>query len=604
MLNPPLVTNILSGLKLVLCKDDIEIDTRFGDKYDISDDASRSEVEKVTATTTTPASTTTAQDSMKSLVELRAINNKLTDVRDMSQWFLEDDYKLRIDVARCLVDLTSPKGLYFEEMMAMIRDPNEPGWHATRERLTDYLDYVGTRSVKPKGDSVFVKNSFTLDETIFSHNYAAEVRKLSAMLYRKQGAGKSYFTFPDQSTTNRKGAWQRLFKKWQGNGPIVEKMSVPTTLFTGKCETKPVTFVGEIYDEFADSGRANPVFVQADDVVLDSRIMSVSVSACENSEAVDLIGRPAFTFGKRCQPDWQLLVRYPVHFTFAILSQRHDFGRRRKLLSYFDSVQTSKISRRHCVRWNPELGAWDTAGVRTHSANSTVAHCSSPHMGAFAIIAELADDPWVQTDSQVLMSAKLVLYGVSIICLLFLILFICFRKTMWDMFHMLTMNFGVCLLITDVFMMVAELESVRTDRETCCAVGLFINFFAVSTASHLLCECLAMHRAYTAGVVAGYTKMYLSFGWSLPFLAIGYNVNANLSLMGDDPRCMIGWFDEPKWTFFVPMLFLCGLSFVVCAIVLANMCTPHMKDAKVEQEVRDGIHQYFYNFSIFFLSFF
>ena len=53
---------------------------------------------------------------------------------------------------------------------------------------------------------------------------------------------------------------------------------LPSELFTGDCKLRPVTFVGLIIDTFPDPGRKNPVFMPANRVELDSRIIVIQVS--------------------------------------------------------------------------------------------------------------------------------------------------------------------------------------------------------------------------------------------------------------------------------------------------------------------------------------
>ncbi len=48
---------------------------------------------------------------------------------------------------------------------------------------------------------------------------------------------------------------------------------------TGDCESKEVTFVGVINDHFPGSGLKNPVFIRANRIELDSRVMSVDITA-------------------------------------------------------------------------------------------------------------------------------------------------------------------------------------------------------------------------------------------------------------------------------------------------------------------------------------
>ena len=48
--------------------------------------------------------------------------------------------------------------------------------------------------------------------------------------------------------------------------------------------------------------------------------------------------------------------------------------------------------------------------------------------------------------------------------------------------------------------------------------------------------------------------MYLCFAWGLPLIAVGINVLVQLDELGNDPRCMVGWINEAKLAFFIPMI--------------------------------------------------
>ena len=57
-------------------------------------------------------------------------------------------------------------------------------------------------------------------------------------------------------------------------------------------------------------------------------------------------------------------------------------------------------------------------------------------------------------------------YGFSIILLGILAFSILASKQMWEMFHILAMNFSFALLIADIFMILSELEFIRYHSNT------------------------------------------------------------------------------------------------------------------------------------------
>lgn len=120
----------------------------------------------------------------------------------------------------------------------------------------------------------------------------------------------------------------------------VHVLPVPTNLFTGECESKHVSFVGSIIDDFPDPGLKNPAFITANHIELDSRVVTLDISS--NRPDLDLRSPEYLKFGERCKVDPKLLLARPITLTFAILS-RHGYAGTRKLNSYFDSLDDSKV---------------------------------------------------------------------------------------------------------------------------------------------------------------------------------------------------------------------------------------------------------------------
>ena len=99
---------------------------------------------------------------------------------------------------------------------------------------------------------------------------------------------------------------------------------------------------------------------------------------------------------------------------------------KRQLLFHEDEVYT-RIVRRYCAIWNPMIGpfgAWDIDDVTTVSVNNEMGTCMSEKLGAFAIIAELVDQPYAKEELTWLSIVKILGYVLSIICLVIFIAFI------------------------------------------------------------------------------------------------------------------------------------------------------------------------------------
>jgi hypothetical protein len=77
-------------------------------------------------------------------------------------------------------------------------------------------------------------------------------------------------------------------------------------------------------------------------------------------------------------------------------------------------------------------------------------------------------------------------------------------------------------------------------------------------------------------------------GWGIPIVAVGANVCFNLPLMGNDPRCMIGWEAAPKWAFFGPMILMTALSLLAMFIVMCNLHAPALRNAAFAEEMKSS----------------
>ena len=359
-------------------------------------------------------------------------------------------------------------------------------------------------------------------------------------------------------------------------------------MFSGKCAENHVAMVASIYDDFPDPGRKNPVNIPVNKMRLDSKVIEVDVSSIpKDKSARDLL---------QCKPDTKLLIRRPLRIRFELKSGRNKsvsdtIGRKLLFHDPDGTKKPSEVRAKYCAVWNTEidaLGAWDTTNIKMVWNNDKVVECTSTAFGTFGIVSEIYEPPSVDKDQNWLMITKYVGYGLSILLLFVFCIMVLLSKHLWEMFHIIGMNFAFALAFADVFMIMAEQDFIRDDHDWCTFTGFGINMLYIAAAALLLFLCFAVFLAtttgnlyfvflvvfcikYISGIIGGYTDVYLSLSWGIAFAAFGYNVFMNLDHMGDDPRCFIGWEDQSKTLFAALTLGFGLLSLIMMLVVLCNI---------------------------------
>ena len=161
------------------------------------------------------------------------------------------------------------------------------------------------------------------------------------------------------------------------------------------------------------------------------------------------------------------------------------------------------------------MGAWDTTDVKMVWSDQYVAECISTRFGTFGIVAEIFEAPNVPDDQDWLRITKLVGYGVSILLLTIFAVLVLLSKNLWEMFHIMGMNFSFALLLADVFMIASEFLEIRQDHDLCTLIGFGINFFYVAAGTLLFFLAFSVFLATTYGIIGGFTQVYLSHGWGI-----------------------------------------------------------------------------------------
>ena len=268
---------------------------------------------------------------------------------------------------------------------------------------------------------------------------------------------------------------------------------------------------------------------------LDSKVIEADVSSVPKSKKSRQL--------TECKPDIKLLLRRPLRLTFELKSGR-DKARTsitdgsRKLQFHGDAAP-NEIKSKFCAIWNPKIGsmgAWDTEDVKMVWSDDTVVECSSTKFGTFGIIVEIYEPPSVDDDATWLLVTKMIGYGLSIVLLAIFAISVLVSKHLWEMFHIVGMNFALALIMADLFMILSEIPGFRDEHDLCTLVGFGINLFYGASGALLLFLTFAVFLATTHGIIGGYTGVYLSLGWGIALLTFGLNVFNNLDIMGDDPR--------------------------------------------------------------------
>lgn len=447
--------------------------------------------------------------------------------------------------------------------------------HTVRERAKHYLmELISKRQFG--GYNGNNPNYYGMRNS--TRNYATEIIRLDSLSFRGLGANneESYFSFPNWANTKR---WGKIQETFGITSTPLDQIEIPSILFSGDCSENHVALVSSIYENFPDPGRKNPATIPINKMRLDSKIMEADVLS---------IPTAANSKNTNCKPDIKLLLRRPLKLTFELKSGRNRSRSlikdgSRKLQFHIDDASESlenEIRAKYCAVWNTEIGpngAWDTADMKMMYSDDTVVECISTKFGTFGIVVEIYEPPHVADDKSWLLITKMVGYSLSMLCLLIFACAVLVSKHLWEMFHIVGMNFSAALVVAMVFMILSELSLVRDNHNGCTLIGFGIQFFYLSASGLLLFLTFAMFLATTSGIIGGYTGIYLSFGWGTAFCLFGFNVWTKLDLMGDDPRCMIGWEDESKMVFWMFNMLASIGSLILMLIVLCNVHTSALR---------------------------
>ena len=354
------------------------------------------------------------------------------------------------------------------------------------------------------------------------------------------------------------GKWDSALQNWDSP---VDKIVIPTEMYADvpECLNNPVTFLYAIYPCYGEYAplRRNPVTITSKKFVLDSKV--ITVRFLTNNDTFN----PTKADAAMCK-DIPVDLKYsPVKVKLYHKSKE---TARRKILHHEEEIKTS-IDTRRCVMWNPDIGmfgAWDAEGCTTVMSEQDSTTCECKKFGTYALAAEKIERPEGHEDYTWLLVSRYIGFSVSIISLLIFVIIIVSAKHLWEMFHLMRLNTGICYLFAMIFHFLSELEQIREDRHLNATVSSLILFFYLSGSYFQLMEAFAEFRAITAGIVGGKTWAYIPFGWGAGFIGLGYTWFEYGMDVGTDPNVFIGWENETK----MPFLIMNYAALVVSEIII------------------------------------
>ena len=348
--------------------------------------------------------------------------------------------------------------------------------------------------------------------------------------------------------------WITALENWESP---YDRLVIPTEMFaeTPGCLNNPVTFLYAVYPCYGDFAplRRNAVTMTSDRFVIDSKVITVKFHVNNDTFSPSIA-------------DAELCKNIPVDMKYTPvkikLYHKSRETARRKILHHENEIKTS-IDARRCVIWNPDIGqggAWDAEGCTTVMSEQDSTTCECSKFGSYALAAEKIERPEPKRDFTWLVVSRYIGFVVSIISLLIFVIIIGASKHLWEMFHLMRLNTGICYLFALFFHFLSELESIREDRHNNAAFSSLILFFYLSGSYFQLMEAFAEFRAITAGIVGGKTAAYIPIGWGAGFIGLGYTWYEYGADVGTDPNVFIGWENDTKMPFLIMNYVALGVS--------------------------------------------
>ncbi|XP_050733458.1 uncharacterized protein LOC127007020 isoform X2 [Eriocheir sinensis] len=373
----------------------------------------------------------------------------------------------------------------------------------------------------------------------------------------------------------------RLLEEWDYR---IDRVEVPRDLFTDpRCQDRFVAIVSQVYKNLhklqdhplpLKAGRLNTKV----DNFIDSRIISLKVGATQvrkRSGTVDPETPP-------CKPSPLKSKMKPR------LTHETNLKPLRRLLFHANLTNT-ELEGRRCVWFNPEEGdngAWQGEGCRVWQVGEDFTKCMCRQEGMYAVIGQMVENKVVPADPQWLVIIRYLLYGVSAVCLLVFILVVAFTGDLKEQFHLMGLCLAACLLGGSIFMVVSDMEDIRTDRHSCAAIGTLLHACYLGAGAWIAMIGHASFKCVTVGIVGGRMKQYGYLAAGVTLVSVGCTYTFFLNDLGNDPRCFISWYNSPKEVFFAPQVVFCGVALFCAIVVVVNLHTAAFKNKPTLDDYR------------------
>ena len=346
-------------------------------------------------------------------------------------------------------------------------------------------------------------------------------------------------------------AYRQPFDKWSEARALWDsprdEIYIPMDMWLKheNCSNNPVTFLYAIYPCYSNYAplRRNPVEIDSQKFVLDSKVITVKMVVNNDTHNA----RPGEY--ETCQTNSNTMKYNPVTIKFYHKSKE---TARRKVLHHEGNVKTS-IDIRKCVVWNDEIGlygGWDSLGCTTVISEQDSTTCECDRFGTYALAAEKIVKPEAKPRFDWLLVGRYVGFCVSLISLTIFCSVICLSKHLWEMFHLMRLNTGICYWVAMLVHFISEVRVIQEERHANAAISSLILFFYLCGSYFQFLEAFAEFRAITGGIIGGKTWAYIPLGWGSGFIGLGLTWFMYGSDIGTDPDVFIGWENETKMPFF------------------------------------------------------
>lgn len=543
-------------------------------------------------TTTDPnvkstTSTRSRFDMAKSMLALQNVMSTMLNVDKVSGIKPPSRVEMRFPLAIVASKIVAGSKANIDKWKAVYEEyPEMEGAPRTIRELQEYMvAWVGaTNTSSDEATNFFKPDRDAMEYATSGEDFVMNAYKLPPREFRRE-IRLRYPNYDGLEWLVNKGKWDNP----------KDTFTVPTGMFKNQegCNDIPVSFVTSIFNNLAQvfPRKRNPSLIRGDDWEVDSKVITVNVGASVNSLDYDEADLETV---KQCRADPDYMRDNPIRATFYHKQVSTARLLSRQLTStWFSSTNRDGVEVRHCVWWNEGFGssgAWDPVECKVVETSEEKTTCECREFGSFAVIRELSQPIEIDDDCVILQILKYIGIGCSIILLSGMILVIVGSKKVWDMFHVLRMNIGICWIFAIILHILSDVNSIRDDKTSNLVVGFLMMYCYTASAIWTFCEAHATFKAFTAGIISGRTKIYYPLAYGAPFIPLGVFFILYNEDLGLDPRCFVGWNDEAKAMY---ILFNVGVSLgaVACAIViLFNMSRPQTKRSNVVIDLRSQAH--------------